>query len=198
MQFNDVETIVKGLLLSLTAYKTPSQHGSNLLETLLDKVSTSLRPGDRSADYTQLHTTRLYLDLIAFVVVERQIAPALQLLRFYCSYLSSKITLQKFSPEDQTSVICNMIDTLEAASMGAANKTIEPNDDGPQLDVLKRQVMDASPFLLEVRVNYLAGPGVLQPILVPWKNTEQREIRTSVHLVVTVLQTCKWLMCLAT
>jgi hypothetical protein len=148
-----VEIIVNGLLLSLTAYKTRSRHGPLLLETLLDKVSTSLRTGGRSADETLLHTTRLYLDLIAFVVVERRTAPVIQLLRFYCSHISSKITLQKFSPEDQVSVICNMVETFDAAS-----KAIEPSDDGPQLDVLRKQVTDASPFLLEVRTGSPSDP----------------------------------------
>jgi hypothetical protein len=151
LPLNDVEIIVKGLLLSLTAYKTRSRHGPILLETLLNKVSTSLRTGARSADDSLLHTTRSYLDLIAYVVVERRTAPAIQLLRFYCSHLSSKITLQKFSPEDQTSVVCNMVETFDVAS-----KAIEPSDDGPQLDVLKKQLIDASPFLLEVRGGSLA------------------------------------------
>ena len=148
-----MEIIVNGLLLSLTAYKTRSRHGPLLLETLLDKVSTSLRTGVRSADETLLHTTRLYLDLIAFVVVERRTVPAIQLLRFYCSNISSKITLQKFSLEDQVSVICNMVETFDAAG-----KAIEPSDDGPQLDVLRKQVTDASPFLLEVRTGSPADP----------------------------------------
>jgi len=153
LNFDDVEIVVKGLLLSLTAYKPHSRHGPVLLEALLHKVATSLRTGIRSADGTLLHTTRLYLDLVAFVVVERRAAPAVQLLRFYCSHLSSKITLQKYSPDDQISVICNMVETFDATS-----KVIEPSDDGPQLDLVRKQVMDAAPFLLEVRVGHSANP----------------------------------------
>jgi hypothetical protein len=188
LHFNDVEAIVNGLLLSLTAYKTRSRHGPILLETLLNKVSTSLRTGVRSADDTLLRTTRLYLDLIAFVVVERRTAPAVQLLRFYCSHLSSKITLQKFSPEDQILVICNMVETFDAAS-----KAIEPSDDGPQLDVLRKQVMDASPFLLEVRAGAPSRPlNTIQPMLVPWKDVNRPEIGQGIYCAITVMQRCKW------
>jgi hypothetical protein len=54
--------------------------------------------------------------------------------------------LQKFSPDDQIAIICNMLESFDAASTD-----IEPSDDGPPLDVLRKQVMDASPVLLEVR-----------------------------------------------
>jgi hypothetical protein len=124
-----------------------------LFETLLNKAAASLKTGVRSADDTHLHTARLYLDLVGFVVVGRQTVPVIELLRYYCSNLSSKITLQKFSSDDQAAVICNMLETFDAAS-----RDVEPSDDGPPLDILRKQVMDASPVLLEVRTRYLIDP----------------------------------------
>ena len=140
LNFTDVEVIVKDLLLSLPAFKARSRYGPALVELLLEKVSSSLRTVPRSSD-----NLLSYLDLLAVLVVERHTAPAIQLLRFYCSNLSSKITLQKLGPSDRTLVICNMVETFDAT-----NNATELGDDGQQLDVLTRQLVDASPFLLEV------------------------------------------------
>ncbi|RDB16769.1 Apoptosis inhibitor 5 [Hypsizygus marmoreus] len=141
---SDIEIIVKDLLLPLNSYKPHSTTGHLLLQSLLDKIASCLRTGLRSGDVTSLHSALLLLDLAAFVVVEKQAAPPIQLLRFYCNSLSSKITLQKFSKEDQPSMICNFAEALVATS-----KDVQPKDDGTPLDVLNKQIVDACPLLLE-------------------------------------------------
>lgn len=147
---SDVEIIVKDLLLPLNAYKPHSPHGRTLLQVLLDKVASYLRAGTRSGDVTLLHSAQSYLDLVDFVVVEKKAAPAIQLLRFYCSSVSTKMTLQKFSKEDRPLITCSIAETLEAA-----NEDPQPQDDGVPLDHLKRQLVDSCPFLFEVRDNCL-------------------------------------------
>lgn len=86
----------------------------------------------------------MYLDLVAFVI-EKRAAPAIQLLRFYCSHLSSRMTLQKFPQDDRASIICNISETFVAA-----NEYPQPRDDGQPLEALRNQIVDACPFLLEV------------------------------------------------
>lgn len=145
-----MEIIVKDLLLSLSAYKPHSIRGHTLLQILLDKVALHLRTGTRSGDVTSLHSAQSYLDLVTSMVVDKQIASAVQLLRFYCSSVSSKITLQKFSKDDQPLIVCNIAETLDAAG-----QDVQPKDDGLPLDALRRQVVDSCPFLLEVRAHYV-------------------------------------------
>jgi hypothetical protein len=144
---DDVEIIVKSLLLSLAAYRPGSSRGHTLLQVLLDCTASYLRTGLRSDDPTPLRSVRNYLDLVAFLVIEKQAAPAIQLLRFYLSHLSSRMILQKFPPDDQVSIICNLSETFVAA-----DKDSQPRDDGLPLDALRKHVVDACPFLLEVRV----------------------------------------------
>ncbi|KAG5636521.1 hypothetical protein H0H81_007747 [Sphagnurus paluster] len=143
--FNDVQTIVKELLISLKAFKAPHPRGHALLQILLNKVSEYLQKGIRSGDQSSLHAAQPYLDLACSLVVEHRAAPAIQLLRFYSSSLSTKMILQKFSKDDQKLIVSRLAETL-----AAANKHHQSEDDGPSLDVLRRQIVDSCPFLLEV------------------------------------------------
>jgi hypothetical protein len=58
-----------------------------------------------------------------------------------------------------------MVETFDTAS-----KAIEPNDDGPPLDVLRKQLIDATPFLLEVRVSLQQTTDATQTTLVLGKD----------------------------
>ena len=145
-----MEIIVRDLLLSLPTFKSGSVHGSTLSNILLEKVSSYLRTGIRSGDVTMLNSAQSCLDLVAFVVITKKAAPAIPLLRFYCSYISTKITLQKFSKPQQSLLICSIAEAL-AASQGPQ----PDDDDGVPFDALRRHVVDSCPFLLEVRTEGL-------------------------------------------
>ena len=95
-----------------------------------------------------LNSAQSCLDLVASVVITKKAAPAILLLRFYCSSISTKIILQKFSKQQQSLLTCNIAEAL------AASRQPE-DDDGVPFDVLRRHVVDFCPFLLEVRTDSL-------------------------------------------
>jgi len=144
LEYKDTELAVKDLLLSLPSYKPHSPRGNALLVVLLEQASVSLRKDIQPGKPASLETTRHYLDLAAFVVIEKRIAPPIDLLRFYYTSLAGKMTLQRLSIDDQTWVICSMAETLAACDQDPKNH------DGPQLSALRRQVIDACPILFEV------------------------------------------------
>jgi len=90
-----------------------------------------------------LDSAKSCLDLVAFVVITKKAAPAIPLLRFYCGSIFTKITLQKFSKQQQSLIICNIAEAFAASQ--------PEDDDGVPFDVLRRQIVDSCPFLLEVR-----------------------------------------------
>ncbi|KAF9461262.1 hypothetical protein BDZ94DRAFT_820535 [Collybia nuda] len=144
LPLSDVETVVKNLLLSLNAYQPGSPRGHTLLQVLLDKTASDLRNGLRSGTISLLQNVRMYVDLVTFLVVEKRTAPAIQLLRFFCGHLSSRMTLQKFPTADQASIICNISETFVVA-----NEVPQPLDEGQPLDALRKQIINACPLLLE-------------------------------------------------
>ncbi|KAJ7122054.1 hypothetical protein C8R43DRAFT_1032975 [Mycena crocata] len=134
----DTDIIVKQLLLDLPTFRSESPLSESLLLTLLEKAQSCLR-----ADAGQLTTTRFYMDLMAYVVVEKSSGSPLALLRFYLPTFVGKVTLQKYSPDDQIFIICNMAEALAACE--ARNK----DQDSPSLTAPRNQSVDASPNLFE-------------------------------------------------
>jgi len=135
----DAEIIVRDLLLSLAAYKTRSPHGQQLLETLLKMAASGLRE-DLQQKPSSIRTCRPYLDL-AYTLVKKELASPADLLQFYCISLIGKLTLQQISSEYQVWVIHNTTLVLCIC---------ENDSTTPNLSVLRRQIIDASPFLMEV------------------------------------------------
>ncbi|KAG6917815.1 hypothetical protein DXG01_000875 [Tephrocybe rancida] len=143
LAYKDVEIIVEELLLKLKAFRMPfnSPRGSKLLALLLNKVTGSIQ----NATITSLRSIQPYLDLASFVVVEKRVAPAIELLRPYCLLISTKMNLHKFRPDHQQLIVCRLAETFQAA-----NEQFSPSrDDGdPPLDTLSRSIVDSCPFLL--------------------------------------------------
>ncbi|KAJ7782509.1 hypothetical protein DFH07DRAFT_790899 [Mycena maculata] len=131
----DTDTIVKQLLLSLPSFRPGSARGKALLLTLLEKAQTCLK-----ADGSTLATTRFYMDLMAYVAIEKSLGSPIDLLRFYLPTLVSKVTIQKYSEDDRNFIICSMAETLAACEEG------EKGPDSTQLSVLS---VEASPIVFE-------------------------------------------------
>ncbi|KAF8070158.1 hypothetical protein FPV67DRAFT_1754654 [Lyophyllum atratum] len=173
--YSDAEIIVKELLIPLKAYKAPSPRGHILLQTILDKVAEYLQLGTRSGDASLLRSAQPYLDLANFVVVEKQAAPAIQLLRFYCSSISTKMTLQKFSKDDQALIVSRLVETL-----AAADTRHQTPDEGPSLEALSRQIIDSCPFLLEsLRLSATSPPRFMNACAVLLRACLRRKRNTS-------------------
>ncbi|KAG5642830.1 hypothetical protein DXG03_002061 [Asterophora parasitica] len=177
LELRDVEIIVEDLLMPLKAFRVSSARGHTLLQALLNKVAEHLQKGTRSGDVSLLHSAQPYLDLASFVVVEKQAAPAIQLLRFYCTSISTKMTLQKFSKDDQRLIVSRL-----AATLVTANKNPQPENEGVPLETLRRQVVDSCPFLLESLVPPPASPPVIATAQAPQAHTSQATgAMTSLH-----------------
>jgi hypothetical protein len=96
-----------------------------------------------------LKDTRFYLDLASFLVTEKKVAPAADLLRFYLheSNLTRKMTLERLNIDDQTFVVVNIAEALASLDNSRGQTGSAPE----QLETLRNQVVDASPVLLDVR-----------------------------------------------
>ncbi|KAF7305741.1 hypothetical protein HMN09_00727500 [Mycena chlorophos] len=103
----DTEVVVKRILVRLPSVKRQSDR---LLQVLLDTTNTHLKA--ELKQHGPLITTKTFLDLIAYLVMERKLAPPDALLRFYLTHLVAKMTLHQLIPADQVFVICNMAETL--------------------------------------------------------------------------------------
>ncbi|KAG6830163.1 hypothetical protein H0H92_001892 [Tricholoma furcatifolium] len=148
LEYKDVEIIVEELLLKLKSFKTPqtSSRGPDLVKALVDKVIQLLSQAADSSRATLLQSAQPYLDLASFVVIEKRVAPATQLLREYLSTISTKLNLQKFRPSDRQTVVCRLAETFAAARDTASSS---PSNDSPSLETLSRSIVDSCPFLLE-------------------------------------------------
>ncbi|KAG6874454.1 hypothetical protein C0995_010362 [Termitomyces sp. Mi166 len=149
LAYKDVEIIVEELFLKLKAFKSPSSlsRGSDILKVLLNKVTELLSKAGRSDGAALLRSAQPYLDLAGFMVVEKRVAPAILLLREYCSSFANKVNLQKFQQDDQQLVVCRLAETFAAANEQCSSSTSSLSDDGASLDALSRalRLSEASP-----------------------------------------------------
>ncbi|KAH7912430.1 apoptosis inhibitory protein 5-domain-containing protein [Hygrophoropsis aurantiaca] len=143
---SNVEVIVKDILLSLPCYHPGSSRGTELLDSILQKVRGPLR--ERATDAKTLQTVEFYLSLADFVSVERRVASPAELLRFYCTSLTGKLVLQRFPQQAQIALVSHIADALPAC---LDESRIRPHVCSPeQFYVLQKQVVDACPILFEV------------------------------------------------
>ncbi|KAG6880340.1 hypothetical protein C0992_011091 [Termitomyces sp. T32_za158] len=151
LAYKDVEIIVEELILKLKAFRTSSisSRGSDVLKVLLNRVTELLSNAGRADGAALLRSAQPYLDLAGFVVVEKRVAPAIILLREYCSSFANKVNLQKFHQDDQPLVVCRLAETFAAAIEQSSSSIYPLNDDGASLDALSRVIVDSCPFLLE-------------------------------------------------
>ncbi|KAJ7633475.1 hypothetical protein DFH06DRAFT_693041 [Mycena polygramma] len=134
----DTDIIVKQLLLQLRSFQPGSSRSNALLSTLLDQAQLCLKADAKTPSL--LATTRFYMDLMAYVAIEKSLGSPMDLLRFYLPTLVTKPNLRKLSSDDQIFVICNMAEALAAC---------EKDRDTPQLSVLRNQSAEASANLFE-------------------------------------------------
>ncbi|KAF8993681.1 hypothetical protein BDQ17DRAFT_1252511 [Cyathus striatus] len=143
LDFEEIQAIVKDLLLLLDGYN-PWSHGIPLLNAIIQKTSHNLRQ-DLQNRTISLVTTRPLLELCNHLVDGKYVATPVDLLRFYCSSLTSRLTLQQLSPDVRCWIICNMANLFEVSRDNSATL----NSDHV-LAALRKQIVDACPFLLQV------------------------------------------------
>ncbi|KNZ80534.1 Apoptosis inhibitor 5 [Termitomyces sp. J132] len=162
LAYKDVEIIVEEIFLKLKTFKTSSSssRGSDILKVLLNKVTELLSKASRPDGAALLHSAQPYLDLAGFIVVEKHVAPAILLLREYCSSFANKVNLQKFHQDDQPLVVCRLAETFAAANEQSSSSLSSLNEDGASLDALSRVIVDSCPFLLEVRNGLFHWPSL--------------------------------------
>ncbi|KAG6335387.1 hypothetical protein ID866_3701 [Astraeus odoratus] len=85
------------------------------------------------------------------VGADRRAASPAKLLRFYLSYLTGKMVLQKFSPENRVEVICWITGALSACEDEIASS--QSGSDREQIRQLQRQAIDAASMLIEVLID---------------------------------------------
>lgn len=140
---DDLQLVIKNFICALPAFrsKQPGERGSELLQLLLSrKVSPALRADLQSGSKALAPTTKSLLDICEHITCILFAAPAVDLLQFYCTSLIGKITLQKFEMAEQQWIICHLARVLGVAE----------NQETSQLSLLRRMIVDASPYLLEV------------------------------------------------
>jgi hypothetical protein len=150
--------------LSLPSYQTLPERGRVLLEAILQKATISVNADLRQRQPSSLKDARFYLDLAAFLVTERRVASAADLLRFYYqdSNLTSKMVLERLPVDDQIFVIVNIAEALASLD----DKKERQFDSTPeQIETLRYQAVVTSPVLLEARPRISTSWLVLTTIL---------------------------------
>ncbi|KAJ7162251.1 hypothetical protein C8R46DRAFT_1353235 [Mycena filopes] len=131
----ETDIIVKQILLSLPSYRLGSSRSNTLLKTIADKTQSCLK-----ADPKSLANARFYMDLMAYLAIEKAVVSPTELLLFYVPSLVAKPVLLRLSPDDQLFVVWNVAEALTASEKGAQT---------PQHIALRNQSVEASPILLE-------------------------------------------------
>ncbi|KAF8893579.1 hypothetical protein BD779DRAFT_1507003 [Infundibulicybe gibba] len=155
LNFSDVNTIIKDILLPLPTYQAHSKRGSLLISTLLRNASDSLRNDlqpSRLDNPTSLDATQPYLELAIFLATN-QIVPAIDLLQFYCANFTGKMTLQRVNSDGQILLICQLTEVLAICDRNVRTQ------DKFQLQTLHRKIANACPILLQC----LGKPGFSNP-----------------------------------
>lgn len=147
LNFNTVTVIVKDLLLSLPSYHKDSPRRQVLLGMLLEKIKPCLDHDLHSRKPAELTTTRPYLELAGFIVLESKTAFSCDLLQYYCNSLIGKMFLQKLEVDDRLWVIYNLADVFASCK--------ENSENDKQFMLLRSRIVEACPFLLEVCVLYI-------------------------------------------
>ncbi|KAJ7019215.1 hypothetical protein C8F04DRAFT_1148456 [Mycena alexandri] len=119
----DTDIIVKQLLLSLRSYNPGSLRSNTLLVTLIDKAQLCLKANPKS-----LASTRFYLDLMAYIAIEKSLASSTDL------------------PPLSTSPL---LSGRRSSSALAASEKSTQNHDLPQHIALRHQSIEASPILFD-------------------------------------------------
>ncbi|EGO00417.1 hypothetical protein SERLA73DRAFT_180997 [Serpula lacrymans var. lacrymans S7.3] len=143
---SEVEMAVKDLLLSLPCYQSYSSRGDELLGVFLDKARSSLR--DRSSDPASMETIDFCLSLADLIVFQKRISSPALLLQFFCTSLTGKLVLQRFSRDHRFMVVGRIADTFDACESESRHNARGCSPE--KLSHLRKQVVDASPILLEV------------------------------------------------
>lgn len=155
---SDAPRIVTDILLHLPSFKGRYiLRGAELSQILLNQAEHSLKEDLASGDKTvSLALTRSFLDLAAVLSVENSVANPMPLLRFYCSSLLVKDTLQRLAPVAQSFVAVHLAEALAACS-----RFLQPGSaETDELSSLRAQVVDGLSLLLSVgfRISLLRPP----------------------------------------
>lgn len=132
----EADIIVKQILLSLPSYRPGSSRSNTLFKTLADKTQSCLKDDPKS-----LASARFYMDLMAYLAIEKAVVSPTELLLFYVPSLVAKPVLLRLSPDDQLFVIWNVAEALTASEKGAQTS---------QHITLRNHSVEASPILFEV------------------------------------------------
>ncbi|KAI6166034.1 apoptosis inhibitory protein 5-domain-containing protein [Pisolithus thermaeus] len=146
LEIQEVEVIVRDILLSLPCYRVYSSRGDSILLALLDRAKLPLQLP--ASNYGLLSSARSLLALAQFVAVDKHAASPAILLQFYLSFLMGRMALQKISSQDRVDVISWISEALLACEA----EMVKPRQTSSQeqLRRLLSQTIDATSLLLEI------------------------------------------------
>ncbi|KAH9949030.1 hypothetical protein B0H21DRAFT_689040 [Amylocystis lapponica] len=152
---DDIDVIVKDILLSMASFKPLCSRGKQLLDIVLDRaratLKTDLQPGSENSS---LGHARYYLQLASFIAVDRRVGHPLHLLRFYVSSLMSKMTLLRLTEDARYFVISHIANILTACE--EAEQAAE-SADSTESGQLRRQVIDTLAVLFQIFTEAKSG-----------------------------------------
>jgi len=152
LEHADVAKVVKVIIQRLPSFKGVSPRGEALLSSLLSRVSEAMRQDLASTmGPGQIHLlkTRIELRLAQQLVIEDRVAPSPPLLLYYAHHLTRETFLQRVESVDQEWLIVMLAELLLFCQKNY------PSD--PEILRCLWRIVDATPFLLEVRFNLGLG-----------------------------------------
>ncbi|KAK7448858.1 hypothetical protein VKT23_013588 [Stygiomarasmius scandens] len=117
---DDVEAIVKDILLHLPLSSQSSTHGPAFVQVILQRFRAALDTDSyRTKESITLDQTRPYFDMLTEIFVTRKLGSAEELLKFYWP-LIGKANLQNIQADDRTLVIYHLAEAIAASPQGSA------------------------------------------------------------------------------
>lgn len=146
LELDDLDHVLQNLVYCLPPFTSRkfSERGSELLQLLLVEMGLPALRSDLHSKTKSLSATRPVLQICEHLTCDLQVVPAVDLLQFYCTSLIGKIVLQRMPVSDQQWIICSLARILGMATRQPQNS---------QFISLRRTIIDACPYLLEVFQN---------------------------------------------
>ena len=151
MRPEDIDILIKDILLALPSFGRYSQKGDNLLDVIIEEAKSSYKIEHAAeSDILPLSRTRYYLNLAAYISTEKRAARPTNLLQLYCSTFVSRIVMLKLSPDALLNITENFANVLAALQENAPKMTTPPSNE--ELTRLRNASVDAFAVILSVSV----------------------------------------------
>lgn len=123
LRTDDIDILVKDILLSLPQFGRYCAPGDKLLHVILAGAKATTRIEARATQVPSPKRTEYYLNLAAYISIERRVARPTILVQFYLDTFASLISLSTFPEESRVFIVDRFADALAGLQEAAPKMT---------------------------------------------------------------------------